>query len=123
MPDESRPDNSAKKKGMSDSPVAGVLAEFLFVLLPLIVILIIRLSQGLADTILTCPEFSFAAAILFGHSIIKLVSASAALGEPLNWQNLAAIVSALIVLGLAPSLTVLGLILLSTSPSTALRFT
>ena len=116
MPEESQP----QKQKSTDARLVGVFPEFLFVLLPLVVILIVRLSQGQIGTILSWPEISFASAVLFGQTIVKIVSGTAAVDEACNWQNVAAVVSAFIVLGLVPSLTILGLILIRTTPSTGL---
>lgn len=116
-----RPGNKLFPKGTFLAPLAGILAELLFVLLPLVVIVIIRLYQGLSiGNIIQIPEISFAAAIIFGQIIAKLVSAAAICDYKLNWQVLSLIVSCLIVFGLVPSLTILAIILISQIPPTSI---
>lgn len=97
--------------------VLGVIAELLFVLLPLVVVGIVLLvyrNEGLA-ALLVSPEWSFLAAILMGQSIVKFVTGMLG-NRDLVPERIAATVAAVIVLGLVPSLTVLALILAEKKP-------
>jgi hypothetical protein len=101
--------------------VASIAAELLFVFLPLIVIAIIRLNNGsTVRELLSVPDWSFGTAILLGQGLVKLVSGVAAQRPAARWQVVALIVSAMVVLGLVPSLMVLALMLTQTTPSVAL---
>jgi hypothetical protein len=87
-----------------------VLSELLFVLLPLLVIATNRLfaGRGLAS-IVADTELSFIAAVLFGQAVAKCVSRALRTGMPVPQAVLA--VSAIIVLGLVPSLMTLSWVL------------
>lgn len=103
------------------SAVANVTGELLFVLLPLIVIAIIRVNAGSSmRELLSVPEWSFGTAVLMGQALVKLVSGVAAQQPTARWQLVALIVSAMVVLGLVPSLIVLSLMLTIASPGGAL---
>jgi hypothetical protein len=99
-----------------DEPTTGQLiltplAEFLFVLLPLLVLAIVDLSNGKSyDEVLASPEWSFGAAILFGQTIFKLVAGTLR-AKAGGWEPIALTVALLIVLGLVPSLIVLAEVL------------
>ena len=115
--------NSSRNKlfpqGSLSEPLAGILGELLFVLLPLVVIVIIRIYQNLPiKNITQIPEISFAAAVIFGQTLIKLVSSAAITDYRLNWQLFSFIISCIIVFGLVPSLTILSIILVSQTPPT-----
>lgn len=89
----------------------------LFVILPLIVLVIVRLYQESTFWgLLAFPEWSFGSAILFGQSIIKVIHAVARSRGDLIVVRLNLFVSGLIVIGLVPSLVVLSLILIESTP-------
>lgn len=95
----------------------SLLAELLFIILPLLVWgFVFTLHQGkdLAQLVHT-PEWSFAASILFGQGLVKFV-AGVTKARALVWERVAAVVAACIVLGLIPSLTVLALIMITATP-------
>jgi hypothetical protein len=100
----------------------GVLSELLFILLPLLVLTIVLLYKGkTVGALLATPEWSFGAALLFGQTLVKFVSGAAQ--SRWVWERVALVVSMIIVLGLAPSLTVLALILSSEPAPIALVIT
>ena len=95
----------------------GLIAEILFVFLPLLVLAIVFVVRGTTLLALfSSPEWSFATAILFGQAIVKLVAGVTHKGASV-WQPVAFIVTAMIVLGLVPSLVILALILTATNLS------
>lgn len=93
----------------------ALFAEYLFILLPFIVIAIVKIYTHSLETLLSAPDWSFAASILWGQTIVKLVSGCSLHGA--IWQRLSLLVSTLIVLGIVPSLIILALMLISTTPS------
>lgn len=96
--------------------LAGPGPEYLFVVLPLVVLTFVFFVVGKQlHTILASAEWSFGAAILFGQSITKLVSGVARHGVE-RPDFLALIIAGVIVLGLCPSLTVLALVLAKEEP-------
>src|SRR5437870_4125445 len=97
----------------------AVLAESLFVLLPLIVLTIVLLHKGNgARGLFGSPEWSFAGAILLGQTIIKVVYAISSIrARKYKLELIVLVVAGTIVLGLAPSLIVLSIMLTSETPS------
>ncbi len=95
-----------------------MLTESLFVLLPLIVLTIVLLHKGKTFFDLAAsPEWSFGGAVFMGQTVVKLVyGISSVKGKP-NSELIGFVVAGVIVLGLAPSLIVLSLILTSENPS------
>ena len=98
---------------------ALLVSETLFVLLPLIVLAIVFSYQRKMFGLLHTPEWSFISAILFGQTLVKFVSAAVS-ESGAYWQRVVVIVSAIIVLGVVPSLIILALVLVSEPPSNGL---
>jgi hypothetical protein len=93
----------------------ALLGDLLFILLPLVVITIVDLSVGRPlFVIIESPELSFGSAVLFGQTIIKVVSGFAHT-KPSGAEQPVFIIALIIVFGLVPSLVVLAL-LLSVNP-------
>ena len=93
----------------------AILGDLLFIVLPLVVISIVDVSVGRSlFAIIESPELSFGAAVLFGQTIIKVVSGFAHT-KPTGAEQPVFIIALVIVFGLVPSLVVLAL-LLSVSP-------
>lgn len=93
----------------------ALLGDLLFIILPLVVISIVDVSVGKSlFVIIQSPELSFGSAVLFGQTIIKVVSGFAHT-KPTGAEQPVFIIALIIVFGLVPSLVVLAL-LLSISP-------
>ena len=88
----------------------GLLAEIVFAILPLLVVSMVMAEFRRPGGVLASPEWSFAAAILFGQSIVRFM-AGFAHGGRAKPGPVALAVALVIVLGLTPSLTVLSAIL------------
>ena len=99
--------------------LAASASEFLFVVLPLIVLTIIFLHNDRGSEIMASPEWSFGAAVLFGNGLVKLVGGLSARGG-MHGERVGLFCAIILVLGLVPSLVVLSLILLSEHPSNGL---
>jgi hypothetical protein len=89
----------------------ALIAEFLFVLLPLLVVAIVHLSEEEPAKILVTPEWAFGASVLFGLTVVKFVMGFAAREHIFNWQMVGLFTAALLVFGLVPSLIVLSSVL------------
>ena len=93
----------------------AILGDLLFIVLPLVVISIVDVSVGRSlFAIIESPELSFGSAVLFGQTIIKVVSGFAHT-KPSGAEQPVFIIALIIVFGLVPSLVVLAL-LLSVNP-------
>jgi hypothetical protein len=90
--------------------IIGAAAELLFVLLPLLVLAIILTFRGDAANILSTAEWSFAAAILFGQGLIRVVRATNEHGQ-FRTEPIVFIAACILVLGLVPSLVILSVFL------------
>lgn len=97
-----------------------LLSEYLFILVPFIVILIVKVYSNTIETIFSAPDWSFAASILWGQVIVKLVAGGSA--GNVVWQRITLLISAIFVLGLIPSLVTLTIILIADSPPTFLMY-
>ena len=95
--------------------IYAILGDLLFIVLPLVVISIVDVSVGRSlFAIIESPELSFGSAVLFGQTIIKVVSGFAHT-KPSGAEKPVFIIALIIVFGLVPSLVVLAL-LLSVNP-------
>lgn len=90
--------------------LAGLLAEIVFAALPLLVVSAVMAELREPTRLFASPEWSFAAAILFGQSIVRFMTGFAHGGRA-KPGPVALAVSLVIVLGLTPSLMVLSAIL------------
>lgn len=107
---------SVEEKRAIKNGFLGSLTELLFVALPLVVLLFVFQFKGTADRLVLTPEWAFAAAVLFGQGLVKLVRAVSSRGG-LHAEGVGLFSAALIVLGLVPSLVILLLMLLSEPPA------
>lgn len=90
-------------------------AESLFTILPLLILSMVLGYQGRLGALHSSPEWSFAAAVLFGQSVVKLVSALAESGGA-HAERMGLVVAAVLVLGLCPSLATLMLLMIGPDP-------
>ena len=97
-------------------------AEFLFILLPFVVSAVVFSYKGDYLHLLHMPEWSIAASLLIGQSLVKFVSGIIANRTAYDayWDRVALGLSFLIVVGLVPSLLILALVLVSEKISFAL---
>jgi len=95
----------------------AVVSEVLFIVLPLIIINIFLLLKDRSDEIIFKSDWTFATIIFFGQCIVKLISGLIKSERNFRWQNVAVIISFLIVLGLIPATVILVTLLNSTQIS------
>ena len=89
----------------------AIFGDLLFIVLPLVVISIVDVSVGKSlFALIETPELSFGSAVLFGQTIIKVVSGFAH-SKPSGAEQPVFVVAMIIVFGLVPSLVVLALLL------------
>lgn len=99
----------------------GALSEVLFTVLPLLIHSMVLGFQDRLTDLFISPEWSFAASVLFGQSIVRLVVALAEKGG-VRAERVGLAVTILLVLGLCPSLATLLLVMLSQTPGWILCF-
>lgn len=109
--DQQRRDG-ALTKDETINAVAGVTAELMFALLPLLVITIVMSFRNEGWRALTSAEWSFGSAILCGQALVKFVTGLASGSKP-RWQRVSFAVAALFVFGVVPALVVLALMIVS----------
>lgn len=103
--------DEAHKKTHRKAAFYALLGDLLFIVLPLVVITIVDLSVGRSlFAIIESPELSFGSAVLFGQTIIKVVSGFAHT-KPSGAEQPVFFIALIIVFGLVPSLIVLALLL------------
>jgi hypothetical protein len=88
----------------------GLVAEVVFAMLPMLVVSVVLFQLGEPKRILSSPEWSFAASILFGQSVVRFMTGFAHGGRA-RPGPVALAVTLIIVLGLTPSLMILSAIL------------
>ena len=93
-----------------------LLTEYLFIILPFIVIAVVKIYSSDFYGFLKAPDWSFASSILFGQLLVKMVSGSL-IRQKVRWQRVSLLIAIILVLGLIPSLTILTLILISNGES------
>lgn len=84
-------------------------SEFLFTLLPIIIIMIVRSYENDFKAIFYNTEWSIIALILFGQSIVKFSSGISNSNTKVRWQLVALVISIIIIFGLIPSSIILVL--------------
>lgn len=88
-------------------------SEFLFTLLPIIILLIVRSYERDFNAIFYNTEWSIIALILFGQSIVKFSSGISNSKAKFRWQVVALVISIIIIFGLIPSSIILVLNIIS----------
>lgn len=92
-------------------------SEFLFTLLPIVILIIVRSYQCDFKGIFYNTEWSIISIILFGQSVVKFSSGISNSNKKIKWQLVALIISLIIIFGLIPSVIILVLNLTSNSLS------
>jgi len=99
-----------------------LLSEYLFIILPFIVIAIVKIYSDNMHEFIKAPDWSFASSILFGQLLVKIVSGSL-IRKEVQWQRVSLLISVILVFGLIPSLTTLTLMLISEGKSNFVIYT
>ena len=61
----------------ANSNILALIADYIFVILPFVIILIVRSAQGANDSFYMLPDWGIAATIVYGQLIVKLATALA----------------------------------------------
>jgi len=95
---------------------AGLLAEVMFVIVPLVVIYLVSIQTSHGSTVLTSPEWSVGSIILFGQVMVKFTLGVAHKGGGAPGP-LALILVLLVMLGILPSCLLLIYVVASNEAS------
>lgn len=93
-----------------------LLSEYLFILLPFIVIGMVKLYKSSMGDFFAAADWSFASAILFGQAIVKIVSAGV-INKSSASPKIVLIVTLLFIMGVSPCLILIAIILLNDANS------
>lgn len=108
-----------KSKKQSTSLVLA--ADYIFYLLPFIILVIISLAQEKLSDLLTISDWSIASTIIYGQLIVKLSSTLAATNREKKIPAITLYLTVLVCLGLVVNVVVYSLMLIM--PSTGLGIT
>ena len=88
-----------------------IITELLFLFLPLLVIVLHSFARSMQTPILSRSEWSFAALVLFGQTVVRLTAGLLKSHTRKRWQYISLIITALIVFGIVPSAFTLSWVL------------
>jgi len=93
-----------------------ILADIMFIISPITLLFLVKLNSGAVCEVFTSSDIGYANMVLFGQTIVRLVSGIARSEKRFSWQLVALLVTLVIVFGLFPASAVLFLTL-SPSPN------
>ncbi len=99
------------KSRKKQSTIQVLVSDYMFYLLPFIILLIIRLAQGNPSELLLVSDWSIASTIMYGQLIVKLSSALAATSKGKNISSITLYLTVLVCLGLVVNVVVYVLML------------
>ena len=88
-----------------------IVTELLFLFLPLLLIIMHSFARIDQPPILSRSEWSFAAIVLFGQTVVRLTAGLMKSTKMKKWQPISLIITAIIVFGIVPSAFTLAWIL------------
>lgn len=100
--------------------LASVASEYLFICLPFVILLIVRLHQERGTELLTTSDWGIASGIIYGQLIVRLATALATTTKPKKISAITLNFTILVCLGLSINLVTYSLML--TSPSIRLGY-
>lgn len=100
--------------------VASVTSEYLFICLPFIILLIVRIHQERVEELLSASDWGIASGIIYGQLIVRLATALAATTRPKKIPAITLNFTILVCLGLSVNLVTYSLML--ASPTTSLGY-
>lgn len=106
-----------------DKETPAIIGELSFIFLPFVVILIVNLNKGEFSNLLQNSDWSLASAILYGQTIVKIIMGVAAQEHSFEYQRFGLVSALIIVLGLIPSVVIIGIFEISGKLSTGLIIT
>jgi hypothetical protein len=93
-----------------------IISELLFAIIPLLILLLIALlSHDSLISIFKRSDISFISVLLFGQTLVKLISGYVKTGNKSGWQRIALTITLLFILGILPSVIYLIIVHLEIS--------
>lgn len=92
-----------------------LMASYLFVLLPFIILVIVKFAQDQTSELLLLSDWSIASSIIYGQLIVKLTTALAATSKSKKLAGITFNITLLVCLGLATNIVVYVLMLVMPS--------
>lgn len=90
----------------ANSNILALIADYIFVILPFIIILIVRSAQGANDSFYMLPDWGIAATIVYGQLIVKLATALAKTNKPKKTSAVNFYLTVLIAFGLVVNVVI-----------------
>jgi hypothetical protein len=103
------------KKHKPQGATVSLMASYLFVLLPFIILVIVKFAQDSSSELLLLSDWSIASSIIYGQLIVKLTTALAATNKSKKMPGITLNITLLVCLGLTINIVVYVLMLIMPS--------
>ncbi|MCF5908144.1 hypothetical protein Q7I30_05285 [Aeromonas veronii] len=90
----------------ANSNFLALIADYIFVILPFVIILIVRSAQGANESFYMLPDLGIAATIVYGQLIVKLATALAKTNKPKKTSAVNFYLTVLIAFGLVVNVVI-----------------
>ncbi|MDN2481240.1 hypothetical protein [Vibrio agarivorans] len=90
----------------ANSNILALIADYIFVILPFVIILIVRSAQGVTGSFYMLPDWGIAATIVYGQLIVKLATALARTNKPKKTSAVNFYLTLLIAFGLVVNVVI-----------------
>ncbi|PME27452.1 hypothetical protein BCV39_14730 [Vibrio sp. 10N.286.55.E10] len=90
----------------ANSNILALIADYIFVILPFVIILIVRSAQGVSGSFYMLPDWGIAATIVYGQLIVKLATALAKTNKPKKTSAVSFYLTVLIAFGLVVNVVI-----------------
>ncbi|QTH72030.1 hypothetical protein [Pseudoalteromonas xiamenensis] len=90
----------------ANSNFLALIADYIFVILPFVIILIVRSAQGVSGSFYMLPDWGIAATIVYGQLIVKLATALAKTNKPKKTSAVNFYLTVLIAFGLVVNVVI-----------------
>jgi len=99
------------KKHKPQGEILSLMASYIFVILPFIILVIVKFAQDKSSELLLLSDWSIASSIIYGQLIVKLTTALAATNRSKKMPSITFNITLLVCLGLAINIVVYVLML------------
>lgn len=99
----------------SENSILTLIADYIFFLLPFVILFIVRVAQGKSSDLILMSDWSIASTIVYGQLIVKLSSALASTNRDKKIPAITLYLTGLVCLGLVINVVVYVLMLIMPS--------